>query len=232
MTWTWLGILAILFLGFSCFSAYRRGFIKEVIGISFLFLTIFLVWVINPYVNQFLKSQTRIYEKIEQACEKGIQEYTSGDIDTAGEESVIDGLPLPNFIKEGMADNNSEEVYQYFNTDSLEGYLARYLATAIVNGISFVLSYIVSFIILRIVMFALGLVGELPGIRVVNRMAGLLLGMIKGVIILWLALFVITIFCGTEVGGNLLEQVEKDVFLNFLYERDIFVKIFMSIFYS
>ena len=81
-------------------------------------------------------------------------------------------------------------------------------------------------------MFALGLVGELPGIRVVNRMAGLLLGMIKGVIILWLALFVITIFCGTEVGGNLLEQVEKDVFLNFLYERDIFVKIFMSIFYS
>ena len=28
MTWTWLGILAVLFLALSCFSAYKRGFIN------------------------------------------------------------------------------------------------------------------------------------------------------------------------------------------------------------
>lgn len=81
-------------------------------------------------------------------------------------------------------------------------------------------------------MFALGLVGELPGIRIVNQMAGLLLGLVKGIIVIWLALLVITVFCSTEVGASLLKQVERDYFLNFLYERDLFVKVFMSIFYS
>ena len=135
-------------------------------------------------------------------------------------------------VKEGMAENNTSEVYRYFNADSLEGYLAGYLTTAIVNGISFVLSYIIASIILRIAMFALGLVGELPGIRIVNQMAGLLLGLVKGIIVIWLALLVITVFCSTEVGASLLKQVERDYFLNFLYERDLFVKVFMSIFYS
>ena len=135
-------------------------------------------------------------------------------------------------MKEGMAENNTSEVYRYFNADSLEGYLAGYLTTAIVNGISFVLSYIIASIILRIAMFALGLVGELPGIRIVNQMAGLLLGLVKGIIVIWLALLVITVFCSTEVGASLLKQVERDYFLNFLYERDLFVKVFMSIFYS
>lgn len=234
MTWTWLGILAALFLVLTGFSAYRRGFIREVIGISFLFLTIFLVWVINPYVNQFLKTQTTVYDRIEKVCEEGIQEYTGSDGGTSAEkeESLIAGLPFPNFIKEGMAENNTYEVYQYFQVDSLNGYLAGYLATAIVNGISFMISYLVAFVLLRIGMFALGLVGELPGIRIVNRMAGLLLGIVKGIIVIWLLLLVITIFCGTEMGGNLLEQVEKDFFLNFLYEKDIFVRVFMSIFYS
>ena len=235
MTWTWLGILAVLFLALSCFSAYKRGFIKALTGMSFLFLTIFLVWVMNPYVNQFLKTQTSVYESIEDVCRKGIQEYTGSNGDSLEQDSqnsVIESLPFPDFMKEGMAENNTSEVYRYFNADSLEGYLAGYLTTAIVNGISFVLSYIIASIILRIAMFALGLVGELPGIRIVNQMAGLLLGLVKGIIVIWLALLVITVFCSTEVGASLLKQVERDYFLNFLYERDLFVKVFMSIFYS
>lgn len=231
MTWTWIGIAAVLFLGLSGFMAYRRGFIKEVIGMSFLFLTIILVWVINPYVNDFLKTQTSVYEKVEQACEDGIRQYTVDETSSQG-ENVIEALPFPDFLKEGMAKNNTEEVYQYLKADTLNEYLAGYLATAVTNGISFVLSYFAAFVVLRIAMFALGLAGELPGIRIVNRMAGLLLGLVKGIIVIWLALFVMTVLCGTEAGSYLLREVEKDPFLSFLYERDIFVRIFMSVFYS
>lgn len=35
MTWTWLGIVAVLVLILSCYAGYRRGFVREVVGISF-----------------------------------------------------------------------------------------------------------------------------------------------------------------------------------------------------
>ena len=58
MTWTWLGIVAVLVLILSCYAGYRRGFVREVVGISFLFLSIFLVWTINSYVNKVVYTPT------------------------------------------------------------------------------------------------------------------------------------------------------------------------------
>lgn len=230
---TWLGVLALVILVLSCLAGYRRGFVREVIGISFLFLTIILVWIINPYVNQLLKKQTPVYEKVREACEEGVLNHMgSGEETGEKEEDVISGLPLPGFLKDGMLENNTAEIYQYFETDSFEGYLADYLATAVTNGISFTLSYILASIILRIVTYVLDLAANLPGIRVVNRAAGLILGSVKGLIFIWLGLLVITVFCGTDLGASLLRQAEGDPFVSFLYDKNIFVRIFMSIFYS
>lgn len=234
MTWTWLGIVAVLVLGLSCYGGYRKGFVREIIGITFLFLSIFLTWAINPYVNQFIKTQTPIYEKVREACENGIQDYVDGQEEETGEpeETVITRLPLPELIKDGMQENNKAEVYQFLNAESFEAYLAGYLATAITNGISFLLSYILASVVLRIVIYALDLVANLPGIRSVNRLAGLLLGTVRGDIFIWIGLLVITIFCNTEWGAECLRIVERDPLLNFFYKQDVFVKIFMSIFYS
>ena len=150
MTWTWLGIVAVLVLVLSCYAGYRRGFVREVVGISFLFLSIFLVWTINPYVNQMVKTQTPIYEKVREICENGIQDYVTdqGEAEGGTEDNVIAKLPLPEFMKEGLKENNTAEVYRYLSVETFGGYLADYLATAITNGISFLISYIIAVIVL------------------------------------------------------------------------------------
>lgn len=234
MTWTWLGIVAVLVLVLSCYAGYRRGFVREVVGISFLFLSIFLVWTINPYVNQMMKTQTPIYEKVREICENGIQDYVTdqGEAEGGTEDNVIAKLPLPEFMKEGLKENNTAEVYRYLSVETFGGYLGDYLATAITNGISFLISYIIAVIVLKIIVCALDLVTHLPVIRGVNRLAGLLLGIVKGVIFIWIGLLVITVFCNTQIGAECLRMVEKDPLLGFLYDQNIFVKIFMSIFYS
>ena len=62
MTITWLGITVLIFLVFSCYTGYKRGLIREVVSLLCVFLSMAVVWFINPYVNQFIRENTAVYE--------------------------------------------------------------------------------------------------------------------------------------------------------------------------
>ena len=64
MTLTWAGVITVLLLAFACVRGYRRGLIKEIVSIACVFLSMSIVWFVNPYVNQFIRENTSIYEKI------------------------------------------------------------------------------------------------------------------------------------------------------------------------
>ena len=81
-------------------------------------------------------------------------------------------------------------------------------------------------------MFLLDLIAGLPLIKEANKLTGGLVGIVKGVLFVWIAFLVLTVLCSTEIGKAGLDLIEKDAFLNVLYEYDIFVNFFMSIFYG
>lgn len=55
MSWTWLGLAVLVLLAFSMVDGYRRGFIKEVVSVLLVMLSVVVVWLINPYVNSFIR---------------------------------------------------------------------------------------------------------------------------------------------------------------------------------
>lgn len=55
MSWTWLGLAVLVLLAFSVVDGYRKGFIKEAVSVLLVLISVVLVWLINPYVNQFLR---------------------------------------------------------------------------------------------------------------------------------------------------------------------------------
>jgi hypothetical protein len=232
MDWTWLGIVVVAFLLFSGYRGYQRGFIKEVVSIFFVILSVILVWFINPYVNEFLRENTSVYEKVQEGC---LTLVSGTEAEQTGEEeqkNTIENLNFPDLLKNGLTENNTIEVYQYLAASTFGEYVAGYLATAVVNGLSFLLSFLLTTILIRTISCALNVIAGLPVIRVANRTTGGLLGIVKGIIFIWIAFLVLTVLCNTTVGKTGLELVKKDYFLNVLYEKDVFVRIFMNIFYG
>ena len=67
MNWTWLGLAVLVLLAFSMADGYRHGFVKEVVSALLVLISVALVWLINPYVNQFIRENTSVYEKIQTA---------------------------------------------------------------------------------------------------------------------------------------------------------------------
>lgn len=232
---TWLGIVVAGILLLTAYKGFRRGFIREIVSFFFVFLALAVSWAINPYVNEFFMENTPVYKKIQESCQSFVESQKKQELTSPGTEEqtgFIEGLELPELLQKGLESNNTAEVYTYLAVDSFGEYISEALARMIVNGLSFFVSYLLASVILRLGTWVLNLLAGLPVLKSANKLAGGLVGAVKGVLFVWIAFLVMTILCSTSIGKEALALIEKDAFLNVLYEYDIFVNVFMSIFYG
>ena len=234
MTITWLGITVLIFLVFACYTGYKRGLIREVVSLLCVFLSMAVVWFINPYVNQFIRENTSVYEKIQTASGSFVDSLADGKetMDEEEQKALIGSMDIPNLLQRGMTENNTASVYQYLAVNTFAGYISGYLANIAVNCLSFVVSYILSSILIHVLAYALDLLARLPVIRGINKMAGAVVGGMKCIVFVWVGMLVLTILCNTEIGQKGLGLIRGDTVLDFLYDKNIFIRIFTGIFYG
>lgn len=231
MKLTWFGIVILLILILFIWMGYRRGFIREIVSFFFVFLSLSLAWAINPYINDFLISETPVYSTIQETCTDFVQKQSS-DLENEMESSsqFIDGLNLPEILRKNIEKNNNTENYAELSVNTLTEYVSGYLARTIVNGLSYVLAYILATIGIRIVVYILNLIAGLPILKTANKLTGGLVGFVKGLVFIWILFLILTVLCSTEIGKTSLELIEKDSLLSAIYQYDPLIQIFTKIF--
>ena len=231
MKLTWFGIVILLILILFIWMGYRRGFIREIVSFFFVFLSLSLAWAINPYINDFLISETPVYSTIQETCTDFVQKQSS-DLENEMESSsqFIDGLNLPEILRKNIEKNNNTENYAELSVNTLTEYVSGYLARTVVNGLSYVLAYILATIGIRIVVYILNLIAGLPILKTANKLTGGLVGFVKGLVFIWILFLILTVLCSTEIGKTSLELIEKDSLLSVIYLYDPLIQIFTKIF--
>lgn len=234
MTWTWLGIVTLAFVALAFLVGFRRGFVREAAATFIVVLSIVVVWLINPYVNEFMRENTPVYEMVQEGCQQfiGAQSEKGTALDKQEQSSLVEGLKLPQSLKEGILENNTADAYRLLAVNNFTDYVVNYLATTVVNGLSFLISFLLANILIRTVIWGLDLLAKLPIINGANKLAGGLLGGGKCIVFVWVAMLLFTVFCETDFGKAGLELIEKDSVLKALYDYNILAEFFTSIFYS
>ena len=231
MKLTWFGIVILLILILFIWMGYRRGFIREIVSFFFVFLSLSLAWAINPYINDFLISETPVYSTIQETCTDFVQKQSSDlENETESSSQFIDGLNLPEVLRKNIEKNNNTENYAEFSVNTLTEYVSGYLTRTIVNGLSYVLAYILATIGIRIVVYILNLIAGLPILKTANKLTGGLVGFVKGLVFIWILFLILTVLCSTEIGKTSLELIEKDSLLSVIYQYDPLIQIFTKIF--
>ena len=231
MKLTWFGIVILLILLLFIWMGYRRGFIREIVSFFFVFLSLSLAWAINPYINDFLISETPVYSTIQETCTDFVQKQSSDlENETESSSQFIDGLNLPEVLRRNIEKNNNTENYAELSVNTLTEYVSGYLARTIVNGLSYVLAYILATIGIRIVVYILNLIAGLPILKTANKLTGGLVGFVKGLVFIWILFLILTVLCSTEIGKTSLELIEKDSLLSVIYQYDPLIQIFTKIF--
>lgn len=234
ISWTWLGIAVLALIAAACIMGFRKGFVKEIVSVFFMLISFLLVWAVNPYVNTFVKEYTPVYDTIQDKCQTLVSEQIGNKktLDKEEQNQVMENMELPDLLKNALVDNNTAETYRYLAVSTFTEYISDSLAVMAVNGISFLISFVLSAAVIKLLGFILNVLTKLPVINGINKIAGAAVGGIKCIIFIWIAFLVLTLLCNTTLGQQGMALIQQDAFLNFLYSQNVFVKVFMSVFYG
>lgn len=143
-----------------------------------------------------------------------------GDIPKDVQIQEIENAPLPQFLKDQLLENNNSTIYDELGVQSFPNYVAAYISRLVLNLLAFLVTFLLAIIIVKALMFAVDIIGELPVLGLVNRIAGGALGLALAVVVVWIGFLVMTLAYTTEAGQACFEMVEQSPVLRFLYDTN------------
>lgn len=237
----WLLLLALALIGVFGFIGWRVGFVKSVFSLISTIAVIIITILVSPLVTNLLKSNETISGTIQSKLESvidlsGIAEKLNSD-EEKDPLAFIDGMDLPDSIKDtikdSLADTMEEKEEEAANfvgdkLNSLETYICELLTNIILNALGFFITFIVAAVGIAVLCFVLDLLSKLPVLHQINTLAGVAVGALEGLVILWIVFIVITMLGSTAFGQSCMAMISESKILSFLYDSNILSKILLG----
>ncbi len=237
----WLLLLALAIIGVCAFAGWRAGFVKSIFSLLSTIAVIIITILVSPIVTDMLKSSETISGTIQGKLEEvidlsGIAENLSAD-EEKDPTAFIDGLNLPESIKETIKNSLNATLEEKQNEaadfvgdklNALELYVCERLTDIILGAIGFIVTFIVAAAGMAVLCFVLDLLSKLPVLHQINTLAGLGIGALEGLMILWLVFIVITMLGSTGFGQACMAMISESKILSFLYNSNILSKILLG----
>lgn len=224
----WLEILVIVILVGYTFNGRRRGFIKTVFTLFSTIIALLLTMWISPMVNKELQKSDKIMNFVNSKVEK-VVDFNKPNDKTSEQMNFIDKLFLPGPIKNTLKENNTGDTYIAMAADSFNEYITGSISRIILNAAVFILVMLIVMIILGVVSRALDIISKLPIINGLNKTTGLLVGIIHGIVMVWIGFIILTMFSSTSIGKNMFLLISESQFLTVLYDNNLLLKYITDI---
>ena len=201
-----IGVIA--FLALTAMYGYSRGMVKIVLSMAAMIITIILTTILTVPVGAVLKATTPIYDNMYEKISKTIDESEITDIESVKE------LDLPELIIDKIMEEEDaiKDVKEYVAVQVTD--------TAYTAGVFLVLLIIV-YIAVKIAITMLDFVAKLPLIKEVNKLGGLIIGLVYGLTIIWAACLVLTMFSSKPWAQDIFAQINDNQLLSFIYNNNL-----------
>lgn len=234
-------------------SGLVMGLVRKASGIIALILSGILVSILLPVVTETLRHETAVESVIMEKCrevgeglivsflsQKGEEEGQSGvlsqslpetdiaslmKISKADQVRLIDSLPIPEGMRTQITELNNDQGYEKFSAGNFADFLTGYFAALIFNALCFLLTLLLVYLVIRVLFLMADLFTSLPMIGTLNRLGGLLAGLLQGLLIIWALFLILSLFAGSETGMMLLEQIYGEPFLKELYTHNLYLAV-------
>ncbi len=157
------------------------------------------------------------------------KEQVNTGLSTAEQSKIIEKLPVPQGLQNSLEENNNAAVYARFGVTGFTDYIGKFISNICLNIVGYVLTFLIVFLALHILMLVFDLVDRLPMIHGINHFAGALLGIVKGILVIEILLFILIPFVGTDFGQKLLAQIESNGVMSLLYHKNFLIGILMGV---
>ena len=212
------GIIDFVLIGLTIIAALiglKRGIVKQLTsGITFI-SAIVIAFFTYKYVANYLISSDIFYNINEKfyslVASKASEEAIKATIETAGEagvKEVLSAVNIPGFLQ-GIFTKSLDDMIASNPSMFVGDYVSNAFTTkAIIVG-SCILMFVLGLIVVAILVALLRKIADLPGIKVVDRILGMLFTLGKWAVIVCVLLFVVTLFYKVPGFGENVENFMK-----------------------
>ena len=201
-------IIAILVL--SIIMGYKKGLIKVVFNIFAFFIALIATIILYRPVSNIIINNTEIDDKIKSAIINNTTEEKQSE-----ESSSNTGMQK--YIEDAIKNTADEAKSQVIET------VAKTVSIRVVE----ILTSIILFIVIRAVLIVLKVftqaIANLPLIKQFNELGGVVYGIAKGLIIVYIILTIMYFVVSINGKGNISEAINNSYITKILYNNNIIV---------
>lgn len=237
----WLLIIVILVLAGNIVWGFSRGFLRVIYSmLAWIAILVFVTWA-TPYVANVLTEKTNIDNRIEANLDEKLHELVIGDTNGQKEDREPDAqnpgqgkknyrdlqMKLPDAVTNKLFDTN-KIADQILEGSGAYDVVAGRATDLVMRVISFVLVLLITVISFHLLSVVLKVVEKLPLIGGINRLLGLFAGLVKGILIIWLAFAIIAMAGTTDIGIALISYIYESPLLIWAYENNFVLTLLMT----
>lgn len=237
----WLLIIVILVLAGNIVWGFSRGFLRVIYSmLAWIAILVFVTWA-TPYVANVLTEKTNIDNRIETNLDEKLHELVIGDTNGQKEDREPDTqnpgqgkknyrdlqMKLPDAVTNKLFDTN-KIADQILEGSGAYDVVAGRATDLVMRVISFVLVLLITVISFHLLSVVLKVVEKLPLIGGINRLLGLFAGLVKGILIIWLAFAIIAMAGTTDIGIALISYIYESPLLIWAYENNLVLTLLMT----
>lgn len=234
----WLLVCVLGILAACALEGCYKGFVRSVFSLLAMVVTLVFVTVVTPHLTAYLEENTswddaiteKCLEYVRQKSAEKVQTQIEAQVQQQGETAEESGIFLPEQWLDRLADSGSDAVNDIIEQSGLQETIAGELAHFIMAGISFFIALVFISLVLHLIIRALDIVTRLPVIKHVNRTLGIVAGLFKGLLVIWVLMYLISLMCTSEFGMTLTDYIYRSRLLTLLYEHNVLMRVVMAVF--
>mgnify|MGYP000469692202 CR=1 FL=1 len=206
----YIDILVIIFVGYSCFLGYRRGFIKTLFDTLGVIISFCVSKQFYYLTEDFLLKNTKLFVKVHEFFESKVSEKLV--------KSFNEPMHLPAELKNVLSSiiNSGEAAH----TDTFTVFVDN-MSIILIRSISFVITFLIIYGILILISNFIDVIFKLPLLNLTNRIFGAGTGLLKSVVVLYIIFALSSPLIGFMQDGRFVQSILNSESSKIFYDNNL-----------
>ncbi len=213
--------LAVILL--SALVAFKRGFVKTFFGFISTFIAIILAFALCNKGVELLKQNTELDEILEITITKAI-----GNQEDAKETDATETQESQNKISEVLS-NLPETIQDAVGIEAYKTNIKTTLVEKSVEIILKVLAWVIIYLVVRIILMVICVIFNgimnVPFLKQINNLAGLIIGAILGLFRVYVALALISFLVSFISMDYVVELIKNSMIISAMYDHNLLLNM-------
>lgn len=199
-------VIVFIIIAGNAVAGYKMGMTRVIFNIFSSLIAIILVFILYKPVSNYIFDHTKMAQNLENAIVENLSEYLKNEEETA----VSNKEEANNMLAMFMGQDMNEMVQN--TTDGIVTNASKQIAYRIVSGAVFLILFTVIRLALYLLKNYADFLANLPFIRVINSSGGMIYGVVKGFLLVYVV-FAIISFMMPMIGDTIIVQAIDEAFI-------------------